>query len=241
MAYIQMLGEIKYMKSKILFILLISAFFTCSEKHFSNEEWEKHYTDKELGLERILGKKHPFVGHAIVGFDVGGPVDLHYFSIPQSGTGFATMELLKPDGSGPVPNDLGTFELVAFTKLPYDTIKYSDFNIVELEIRSLLTDVAKIALEQEINAGEILEINLDSNNVQYVLIDEYKPDNKQFVIGDEAFGLLLIMKIDEEEKKFADKNGVGMLIKYLKQTKIYPYSDFREGSGIKMTSPNTRL
>ena len=89
-------------------------------KEFTEEEWNKHYEDKQAGLERVLGNMHHLVGHAIIPFDVGGNVDMYYFREGISGTGFATMELIKPDGTGSIPNRLGTYELVSFTKEAYD-------------------------------------------------------------------------------------------------------------------------
>src|SRR5918912_1106382 len=78
---------------------------------FSDEDYEKDYELKSKALEDILGKMHNLVGHAIIPFAVGGAVDMYYFPNHISGTGFATMELLEPDGTGPLPNRLGTYEL----------------------------------------------------------------------------------------------------------------------------------
>lgn len=66
----------------------------------------------------------------------GGAVDMFYFPNGIQGTGFATMELLEPDGSGPKPNRIGTYELVAFSKhaLPAKEDKYQEhpFRLVAL-------------------------------------------------------------------------------------------------------------
>ena len=87
------------------------------KKEFTQEEWDKDYELKSIGLEKVLGKANDLVGHAIIPFEVGGAVDMYYYSNGIKGTGFATMELIKPDGTGSIPNRLGTYELVAFTKL----------------------------------------------------------------------------------------------------------------------------
>jgi hypothetical protein len=47
---------------------------------------------------------HGFVGHAIIPFQIGGAVDMYYFPNGIPGTGFATVELIEPDGSGPKPH-----------------------------------------------------------------------------------------------------------------------------------------
>jgi len=94
-------------------------------KEFTDEEHEQDYELKKQGLEHILGEMHDIVGHAIIPFAIGGAVDMYYFPNHIKGTGFATMELLEPDGTGPLPNRLGTYELVAFTK--YDFIDSEAF------------------------------------------------------------------------------------------------------------------
>jgi len=109
-------------------------------KEFTDEDFEKDYELKSKGLERILGQVDSLVGHAIIPFEVGGTVDMYYYSKAIKGTGFATMELIQPDGSGPVPNRNGTYELVAFTKLANvsDTIETNPFNLIE---RRFLWDI----------------------------------------------------------------------------------------------------
>ena len=88
-------------------------------KEFTEEESEKDYELKSQGLEDVLGKMYGMVGHAIIPFAVGGAVDMYYFPNHIQGTGFATMELLDPNGKGPKPNRLGTYELVALQKTLY--------------------------------------------------------------------------------------------------------------------------
>src|SRR5882762_3368828 len=79
---------------------------------FSDAEYARHYEAKQKALERILGPMHNIVGHAVIPFAIGGAVDMYYFPNGIAGTGFATMELIKPDGTGPLPNSLGTYEFV---------------------------------------------------------------------------------------------------------------------------------
>ena len=99
---------------------------------FSEEEFEIDYDLKTKGLEAVLGEMHDIVGHAIIPFAIGGAVDMYYFTNHIKGTGFATMELLNPDGNGPLPNKFGTYELAAFTKYEYNSIEdfQSPFNLI---------------------------------------------------------------------------------------------------------------
>ena len=103
------------------------------EKEFSEEKHDRDYELKSKGLEDVLGKMHNLVGHAIIPFAIGGAVDMYYFPNHIKGTGFVTMELLDPDGNGPLKNRLGTYELVSFTKYDYNESEgtQTPFNLIE--------------------------------------------------------------------------------------------------------------
>src|SRR5690349_23891432 len=110
---------------------------------FSQEQYDTDYELKQQGLQDILGPMYRMVGHAIIPFAVGGAVDMYYFPNHINGTGFATMELLDPDGNGPLPNRLGTYELVAFTK---ESLNENDdvpnaFNTIERRICGTFTTI----------------------------------------------------------------------------------------------------
>ena len=68
---------------------------------------------------------------------------MDYFPNHMLGTGFATMELLYPEGNSPKPNDFGTFELIAFTKNHYnsDNENNTPFNLIERHIYGIFTRI----------------------------------------------------------------------------------------------------
>ena len=207
-----------------------------SPKEFTEEEYEKDYELKMAGLESILGKSYDLVGHAIIPFDIGGAVDMYYFPNGIPGTGFATMELLQPDGSGPIPNKLGTYELVAFTKLDYvqDTVKTNPFNLIERRFCGIFTGIGNYSFEAKLEPMETCELPRGEDEPNLCLIfDEYKSDNKQFKIGNRIHGLLLIMEVHRNEMEFAMKNGTGKLIEKLKEKGHYPYSDLDRESVVQ--------
>src|SRR5665647_1653385 len=112
-------------------------------KKFSQEEYDKDYQLKERGLENVLGEMYGMVGHAIIPFELGGAVDMYYFLNHIKGTGFATMELLDPDGNGPNPNRIGTYELVAFTRHPYNINDENEtlFDLIERRVCGIFTTI----------------------------------------------------------------------------------------------------
>lgn len=206
-----------------------------SESDFSDEEWNLDYEQKEKGLEYVLGKMHNLVGHAIIPFSIGGAVDMYYFPNHIKGTGFATMELLAPDGTGPLPNRLGTYELVAFTKYDIENVEYdvlpaktetSPFNKIERKICGVFTTIGNYSFEAELNPLETCEIPMDNGEENICMaFDLYQPDGKKFMIGEREHHLLLCILLFRSEMEYAREHGSQLLFDKLKQAGHYPYSD----------------
>lgn len=198
-----------------------------SEPEFSQEQIDKDYEEKEKGLEAVLGKMHGIVGHAIIPFDAGGAVDMYYFPNHIPGTGFATMELLDPNGNGPKSNCLGTYELVAFTKEPYNEndATPTGFNLIERRICGIFTTIGNYSFEAILNPNETCEVPSDNEENKCLVFDSYQPNNVGFKIGDRKHHLLLCLEIFRSEMEFARKNGSQELFAKLKAKGFYPYSD----------------
>jgi len=197
-------------------------------KEFTEQEYELDYELKSKGLENVLGKMHDLVGHAIVPFAVGGAVDMYYFPNHIKGTGFATMELLEPDGTGPLPNRFGTYELVAFTKHDYNNSenRQTPFNLIERNICGIFTIIGFFSKEAVLNPNETCEVpNGEGEENSCLVFDLYQPDNKEFRIGSRKHHLLLCLQVFRSEMNFARENGSEELFKILKQEGHYPYSD----------------
>lgn len=197
-------------------------------KEFTAQEHELDYELKSKGLENVLGKMHDLVGHAIIPFAVGGAVDMYYFPNHIKGTGFATMELLEPDGTGPLPNRLGTYELVAFTKHDHNTSveAKTPFNLIERTICGIFTKIGFFSRAAVLNPNETCEVpNREGEENTCLVFDLYQPDNKQFKIGERTHHLLLCLQVFRSEMEFARANGSEELFKKLKQAGHYPYSD----------------
>ncbi|MBC7848400.1 MAG: suppressor of fused domain protein [Chitinophagaceae bacterium] len=197
------------------------------QKEFSEEQHDRDYEEKKKGLEDVLGKMHGLVGHAIIPFEVGGAVDMYYFPNHLPGTGFATMELLDPEGNGPKRNRLGTYELVAFTKEPYNENEEAQtpFNLIERRICGIFTVIGSFSTEAVLNPGETCEVPVNGQDNRCLVFDNYAPEGKQFMIGDRKHHLLLCLEVLKSEMTFARKNGSAQLVDLLKQKGFYPYSD----------------
>lgn len=203
---------------------------TKTEREFSDEEYNSHYEAKKAALEKILGPMHKLVGHAIIPFEVGGAVDMYYFPNGIPGTGFASMELIAPDGTGPKPNRIGTFELVAFTKqtIPPEAEKDENhpFNMIERRMCGILTITGFYSHEAVLNPGETCEIpGKEGEPNKCLILDEYKPDGKVFEIDGRKHCLLLCIEVFRSEMEYAMNHGSATVLKKLKEKGYYPYSD----------------
>lgn len=234
------------MKSMIMMvvalIVICVAFVACSSlkkksaprTEFTDEEHEQHFELKMEGMERVLGESYELVGHAFIPFDVGGAVDMYYFPNGIEGTGFATMELIYPDGYGPVKNSLGTYELVAFTRHKISKEKDGDFSKIERRMCKVFTELGFYTKEACVEPCETCEVPQDEGEPNICLIfDEYVPEGKQFKIGNKKHGLLLVIELFPEEMHYAMKNGGQKLLDLLKEKGYYPYSDMNRESVVE--------
>ncbi len=194
---------------------------------FPPEQRREHDDLKRQGMERVLGTMYDLVGHAIIPFEVGGAVDMYYFPGAMDGTGFATMELIAPDGSGPKPSRIGTYELVAFTRHRIgDEAGKEAFDRIERAICGIFTVVGRYSFEARLNPGETIEVPAgeDAPN-RCLILDEYAKPGIEFTIGGRRHGLLLLIEVFRSEMDHAMKNGSREVLARLKETGHYPFSD----------------
>lgn len=189
--------------------------------------FERDYELKRAGLETLLGPMHDLVGHAIIPFQVGGAVDMYYFPDSGAGTAFATMELIEPDGSGPMPSRLGTYELVSFTKLRIgdETVK-ERFDAIERRLCGLMTTIGFYSFEAVLNPRDTCEVPVKEGEPnRCVVFDEYTRDGIGLQVGDRQHGLLLCIEVFRREMEHAMEHGSDSLIQRLEQAGHYPFSD----------------
>ncbi len=188
---------------------------------------DEYYELKGKGLERVLGPMHGYVGHAIIPYEIGGPVDMYYFAQPDGSTAFATMELLNYDGSGPKKSSIGTYELVAFTRHRVTVPEPNPpFDAIENRIRELFTTIGRYSTSTVLNPRETAEVPMNDNEpIRCVIFDEYSKSGAPFRIGDKLHGLLLCVEVHPSELAYARANGTAQLIDLLQGAGHYPNSD----------------
>jgi hypothetical protein len=202
------------------------------QKHDAEME-EQAYRNKKLALERILGSMDDTVGHALIPFCVGGALDRYYFSKAMPGTVFVTMELIEPDGTGPQPSRMGTYELVACTRLsrvvqrkgesPDSEAMRAAYEETENRLWGILNSIASYSYQAVLGPGETAEIPGDKNNY-CVLFDQY-PLTVPFEVSGRLHGLLLVIEVYRSEMEYAMAHGSAGLLEKLKMVGAYPYAD----------------
>ncbi len=196
----------------------------------SEEEAAAFYEEKSALIEKILGNSAGVVGHAIIPFSVGGAVDMYYYPNHIEGTAFATQELVDLGGRMPKENRLGFYELVAFTKRPYEvqeSVGEGDFGKIERRVCGTFTFIGQYSYEAVLQPGETCELPYEDEPHRYLVFDTYNPQDTEYKLNNAPFGLLLVIEVFESEMHFAMENGSAELFKLLKSNGCYPYSDLQ--------------
>ncbi len=208
---------------------------------FDKERWNAHYDAKKAAIEKILGPMDDIIGHSIIPFDIGGALDMYYFSSYMPGTVFCSMELIDPDGEGPIPSSIGTYELISCTKHkntsttkePLEERKkrieeghITPFEKINQRICGTMTTLVRYSFEAILNPNETCEVPVgDGNEIRYLIFDDFNSDGIPFKIEDKAHGLLLCIEVFISEMEYAMKYGTDRLLAKLKGANAYPYSD----------------
>jgi len=203
-----------------------------AEPTLSEEEEEARYSawyDKKTSIfESAMGKEHDMVIHAIISYEIGGALHDYLYPNGIEGTGVATKQLARWDGSGSSNNSYKQYEFVMFTRenLTVDNLLSSDSETKEQRIfkniRTLMNTIAPYSEQATLNQYETIGFPDEMEHVagRFVIMDKYKPQ-----YFDENFGLMLMLEIFESEFNFKQANGGDALMQKLKSAGHYPYSD----------------
>ncbi|QDU32427.1 hypothetical protein KS4_04590 [Poriferisphaera corsica] len=195
------------------------------------------YHDKIKAMGKLLGHRQPFVFKDLL---KDGKIEVREFEGKLTGTTMATVQMIGPDGSGPLPNKLGTYELVMFTKIKRPegfVIRYNANDVTEfdrsyfklyLTLRDIMDKVAKLAKDEVIQPKDALDISCEvTGRTYHCVFDELKFKRNHFEFEGQDHGLLLCVLVFESEYIFAKNNGVRALMNEFKKSEIYPYSTLK--------------
>ncbi len=169
---------------------------------------------------------HGYVGHAIIPYEIGGPVDMYYFPQPDGGTAFATMELLGFDGKQPAKSDVGTYELVAFTRHAVVVPDSSAlFDAIEQRLRIIFTNIGRYSEQAVLNSGDTAEVPVGDNEPNACILFTALDGRASFQIGPRKHGLLVVTEVFPDEMALSRKRGSSELVARLSRAGGFPRSD----------------
>ena len=194
------------------------------------EPTDPFYEEKSEAMVEALGEEADSVYHAIIPFDAGGPVDIHLYPFPEfGGCGFATQELIKSDGSGPIPHEYGPYELVSFTKYPLTKVQEegTPFFDMVIRMRFIMTAVGRYGHQAKLKPFDTCEVPAsEKGEPNHCLIFAHWPEEGLVMeIMEEDYSLQLVVEVFREEMEFARQYGTRELIKLLEEAGHWPYSD----------------
>ncbi|HSY18538.1 MAG TPA: hypothetical protein VK815_09405 [Candidatus Acidoferrales bacterium] len=184
------------------------------------------YEQKQAVMERLMGKQHDSVMHAIIPYPIGG-LDLYYYPNGIPGTGVATMEVSEAPDKGSSNAAYSCYELVMFTKHPLDLDQAHQpetaFGKAHSNIKSVLNCVAPFSATAKLNGNDTCEFPAEMEKLagKCLIFHNYGPhDNPQ-----RGFGVLAVIEIFRSEMDFARQESGEKLIQLLKDAGHFPYSD----------------
>jgi len=196
-----------------------------SEDEYSHNEW---YERKSALMEEALGKEFEYVMHALIPYSIGGSLDLYYYPNGIPGTGIATKELSEEPGEGSTNSVYRNYELVMFTRhavhLEEAPGTKTPFGRIHANISAILNCIAVYSAQAELNPRETCEFPAEMGQLggKCLVFDGYTPWTE-----DEAteFGLLAVIEVFRSEMEWARSMGTDVLLRRLKESGHYPYSD----------------
>jgi hypothetical protein len=194
----------------------------------SEAEYDAWYVQKSERMEKALGPDHEVVLHALIGYEVGGPLHTYFYCAGVPGTAIATKQLARLDSAKPTNAAYRKYELVMFTR---EAIAPGEIGALAPPdqddklglMRGALNAVARYAEEVQLNPGETLEFPGDFGAPlagRCFVLDAYRPD-----CFDASFGLMALMEVHRDEMELARRRGGAALVALLKEARCYPYSD----------------
>src|SRR5262245_49794402 len=161
-------------------------------------------------MERALGPDHEIVLHAIVSYELGGPLHTYFYCSGEEGAAIASKQLARLDGPSPSNTHYHKYELVMFTRADIAPGEIGAMTPPQQDdklsfMRAAINAVALYAEQAMLNPRETLEFPADFETPlagRCFILDAYKPD-----CFDAEFGLMLLMEVHRDEMELARAQG----------------------------------
>ena len=195
--------------------------FDDSENDFE-DEW---YRWKEGYYREVLGQQEDLVQHALIPYDVGGALDLYFYSGKIPGTAMVTMELSPSPEEGSSNDLMDRYEFVMFSRYPFEASEKTDspFQKTMRDCYPILNLMGRYSEQATLNPCETVEFPEDMEDVggRCLILNAWGEECQ----NEYNFGLMLIMEVHRSEMNFAREHGPDELFMRLDEAGYYPYSD----------------
>jgi Suppressor of fused protein (SUFU) len=173
----------------------------------SDMDEHRFYTELFAPLERTIGPLDSDTIVAIVGFDVGGP--LNFCTIGHGKGRFTTYVSCElAVRSEQQPAEFGRYELLTTC----DDEKW---------VRSIVTDIGRMSLEVAFDDGHTLDIGSWVEPTDFIQGVVFETVCESEIDG-EAYGVLRVVGVSRPEMDFARAHGSSSLLERLTKAGVYP-------------------
>ena len=194
------------------------------------------FEEKKIrSMSKLLGHEHRYLFEQIA---PPNTTEVREFEGKLRGTAFGSVGMIQPNGSGPLPNKHGTFEIVIFTKAKRPegfelrfqaqdcTVQDKAYYGLYCKAREIITQLARYAEETVVNPYDAVDIMLEREGLMYhVIFDELHFKHRTFEIDGKHHQLMLCMLVHKQEIEYARQHSSRDMMNLLKEKNIYPYSD----------------
>ena len=171
-------------------------------------DYQRFYGQLFAPLEDLLGPIDRETIVAIIGFDMGGPLNFCTIGRDKGGPCITYVSCELAVRAEQQPSEFGRYELLT---------SCDD----EQWVRSIVTDIGRMTLEAVFGHGHTMDIGpwvKADAPLQGVVFEKVCTCS----IGRESFGVLRVIGVSRGEMEYSHEHGVQALFKRLKASGVYP-------------------
>lgn len=205
------------------------------------------YDSKRGAIAEHIGPAHDSVIAAVIGWDMGGPVDLWVYPEHVPGSVLVTMQLAVPGCTDQRRGSMGYYELAMATRhSPAAMFKggaddsdpdfdedgelasereLTPYGEASSEIRMFLTNLAHYTSMAVLDPGQTAEFPTEEMGSVFFVFDALVDRDAGLRVLGKPYGVLLAIRVYESELAYAQEHGTDGLIELLRDRGVYPYSD----------------
>lgn len=193
----------------------------------SQKESKKWFKRKSQYMARHLGPQAKTVTHAIIPFEFGGGLALHYY--PKEGSvAIATKELSLTPNNGPRNLAYDCYELVMFVAAEFQPADFHDeqsqFGQAMTLVNATLEQLGRYVLGAELNHGDTVRFPDGTEVVggKTFIVDTLTPRSRN-----DGFGLMGVFEINPQDFQWCHDNGGDRWLAKMKKEARFPFDTWK--------------